>query len=145
MVKCPPMDGQGAHELVTEAWEPKKWLKGVSPETAPVTVQAKVPKVPLGTLTFAGDPIAQLDRASAYGAEGCRFKSYWGRFFLVIFLDFRSGSRFPERLRCGRRVCQVWRVGGLRCCRWRGWIRNILFPRWFPLRNSGTKPFLHFS
>ncbi len=63
--------------------------------------QAKVPKVPNGTLTLASDPIAQLDRASAYGAEGCRFKSYWGRFFYpqltpAFLFDGRNRSEFRK-------------------------------------------------
>jgi hypothetical protein len=36
----------------TEAWKPKKWLKSDRLETTLVTIQAKVPKVPLGTLTL---------------------------------------------------------------------------------------------
>jgi hypothetical protein len=59
--------GRGAHELVTEAWEPKKWLKGVSPETAPVTIQAKVPEVPKGTLTLA-IPVTKKNWMSQAGA-----------------------------------------------------------------------------
>jgi hypothetical protein len=40
------------------------------------------------TSLFLNAPVAQLDRASAYGAEGCRFKSYLAYTFSPLFLIF---------------------------------------------------------
>src|SRR5713226_5665649 len=57
-----------------------------------------------------GAPIAQLDRASDYGSEGCRFNSYWVRHFKFLIFDLRfwiEGSvEFPTvssrlRITCG--------------------------------------------
>ena len=39
-------------------------------------------------------PIAQLDRASASEAEGCRFDSCWGRFAAPLFSNTRTRFSF---------------------------------------------------
>src|SRR6266436_1845938 len=48
-----------------------------------------------------GAPIAQLDRASDYGSEGCKFNSYWVHqsFYSMFTMVLRGLSKLDFRLK----------------------------------------------